>query len=543
MNEALVSDLSSMETIRDADKCLRLLDQVDNLLETNRMDIQECASLFKLTASNNAKVKCRVWNLMVKVCEQDKDFSLMLIASLNKDLADPNPLIRSSSLGTLASIPGLDQFAIPAIRQGLEDDNPAVRIAAVTGVGKLWLHSPSSVQEHNMIDDLYAALRDLSSTVIVFTLQTLAFLLEKTGGIVMTRKMVSHFLSRLHTFPDQEYCCLAEYLPACKRDIDSVLDILNEVDRYLDSKDANIVLATAKLLTQLVHPHHSQLEASLTNRLSPVISKWIRQAKRDFQYDLIQFALTLGDQYFNNFAKEKDLIKIKSKDSEDLKAMKIEFLLKLATADSCREIMNMLLNLLPSTSKLNSLIVQASCDVSQLDVQVRLDCIKNLDLLVKSEPARFLPVILEADLLLDPFLDKDNKPVNDLIQTILSKTNAENCPKNCLPHLLNLLKDFGSVTKNSPYLLEDLFRHHVTPPQVPAQKSADLSFSHVTTAVAADIAACFLSAAVALFDAFPAVMQPILGEIMHSCAKINDYQLRLQVQSYYKILLMKSKNV
>ena len=28
MNEALVSDLSSMETIRDADKCLRLLDQV-----------------------------------------------------------------------------------------------------------------------------------------------------------------------------------------------------------------------------------------------------------------------------------------------------------------------------------------------------------------------------------------------------------------------------------------------------------------------------------------------------------------------------------
>ena len=37
-----------------------------------------------------------------------------------QDLADPNPLIRSSSLGTLASIPGLDQFAIPAIRQGTE---------------------------------------------------------------------------------------------------------------------------------------------------------------------------------------------------------------------------------------------------------------------------------------------------------------------------------------------------------------------------------------------------------------------------------------
>ena len=138
-------------------------------------------------------------------------------------------------------------------------------------------------------------------------------------------------------------------------------------------------------------------------------------------------------------------------------------------------------------------------------------------------------------------MDKDNKPVNDLIQTILTKINAENCPKNCLSHILSLLQDFGRVTKNSPYLLEDLFRHHVTSP-VPAQKSADLSLSHVTTAVAADTACCFLSAAVALFDAFPAVMQPILSEIMHTCAKINDYQLRLQVQSYYKILLIKSKN-
>ena len=31
MNEALVSDLSSMETIRDSEKALRLLDQVDNV--------------------------------------------------------------------------------------------------------------------------------------------------------------------------------------------------------------------------------------------------------------------------------------------------------------------------------------------------------------------------------------------------------------------------------------------------------------------------------------------------------------------------------
>ena len=34
---------------------------------------------------------------------------------------DPNPLIRSSAVSTVSSIPGLDQFSVPAIRQGTVD--------------------------------------------------------------------------------------------------------------------------------------------------------------------------------------------------------------------------------------------------------------------------------------------------------------------------------------------------------------------------------------------------------------------------------------
>jgi len=414
---------------------------------------------------------------------------------------------------------------------GVVDDNPAVRIAAVTGIGKLWLHSPGSVQEHGMIEELYSALRDMNSTVIVFTLQTLAFLLEKKGGIEMNRKMVSHFLSRIHTFPDQEFCCLAEYLPSSKSDIDCVLDILNVLDEYLESKNANVVLSTAKLFTELVYPLHSQLQSSLVRRLSPVLCHWIKQSKRDFQYDLLKFTLTLPPEFFMLFAKEKDLIKIKSKDGEQLKQKKIEFLLKLANTDICREIMNTLLNLLPSTQHLNSILVQGACDVSQLDVQVRQDCIKNLDLLVKSEPNRFLPVILGADLYLDPDIDKDNPVVKDLVITILQKINPDTCESSNLPCVLNIIQHFGHVSNNSPYLLEDLFIHHVT-------KSAD------TTAdpPSAYLLSCFLSTAVSLFDIYPAVVQPILAEIMHKCSKMKDYQLHVQIQSYYKILQLKSNS-
>ena len=36
-----------------------------------------------------------------------------------------------------------------------------------------------------MIEELYSALRDMNSTVIVFTLQTLAFLLEKVNNLLI----------------------------------------------------------------------------------------------------------------------------------------------------------------------------------------------------------------------------------------------------------------------------------------------------------------------------------------------------------------------
>jgi len=540
MNEALVSDLSCMETIRDADKCHNLLDQVDNLLETNRMDIEECAVLFKLTASNNAKVKCRVWNLMVKVCEQDQDFAFMLIASLKKDIMDPNPLIRSSAVSTVSSIPGLEQFSVPAIRQGLQDGNPSVRIAAVTGIGKLWLHSAAAVQEHGLIDDLYSTLRDATSSVIVFSLQTLAFLLEKEGGIVMTRKMVAHFLSRVPTFADPEFCALTEYLGCAGGDVETVLDVLNDLDVYLESKNCNVVLAVAKLFVKLVSSH-AKLQPSLIRRLTPVLVMWIKQTKRDFQYDLIKFSLQLKDEYFVEFTKEKEIIKFKSKDGETLREQKFLFLIRLANKESCREIMNTLLNQLPGSgsSSLSSIIIQGACDVSQLDPQVRSDCTKNLDLLIKSEPNTYLPIILDCHLYLDPETNKDCKAVNDLVETIFQKTNPKSCNPKILPQILTIIEQFGYVTKTAPYLLEDLFSIHVE------QKcnNAASSFSSDTmeqTPPTAELYSCFLTAAMALFDLYAATMQPILGNIMHKCSKVNDYRLSLQVRCYYSILLKKA---
>ena len=54
----------------------------------------------------------------------------------------------------------------------------------------------------------------------------------------MNRKMVSHFLSRIHTFPDQEFCCLAEYLPSSKRYVRT---------RYVCTENNKQILVSEKL--------------------------------------------------------------------------------------------------------------------------------------------------------------------------------------------------------------------------------------------------------------------------------------------------------
>ena len=48
-----------------------------------------------------------------------------------------------------------------------------------------------------MIEELYSALRDMNSTVIVFTLQTLAFLLEKVNNLIIPYVVLTSFLIKI----------------------------------------------------------------------------------------------------------------------------------------------------------------------------------------------------------------------------------------------------------------------------------------------------------------------------------------------------------
>ena len=256
-------------------------------------------------------------------------------------------------------------------------------MSAVTGVGKLWMHSPASVKDAGLIDRLYGMLRDQDPTVVTFALQTLSFLLKEEGGLVMNRKMIIYFLERIRGYPDKEFCCVLEHINTFISEMDTVLDIFNALDPVLDSRNGGLVLSVARLLTSLA-VNHPNLQPSLVIRLCPIIIKFIKTAKRDFQMDLLDFFLSLDQAYFTEIASSQarspssPIILVKHKDSDQLKLRKISFITKVAQPESCQETLNYLLNQLPATSDvINKAIVRAAATVSHLDPAVHENCLKN----------------------------------------------------------------------------------------------------------------------------------------------------------------------
>ncbi len=64
-----------------------------------------------------------------------------------------------------------------------------MRKSGVTGCGKVFSHSPEVVRDNSLVDKLYQQIKDTDPTVLTFTMQTLNYILEEEGGIVINNTM------------------------------------------------------------------------------------------------------------------------------------------------------------------------------------------------------------------------------------------------------------------------------------------------------------------------------------------------------------------
>ena len=124
------------------------------------------AQVVKNVVTKNTELKKLVYLYLTRYAEQEQDLALLSIATFQRSLKDPNPLIRASALRVLSSI-RVDMIApimLIAIKDCSNDMSPYVRKTAAHAIPKLYSLEPELKDE--IIELIERLLNDKTSLVL-----------------------------------------------------------------------------------------------------------------------------------------------------------------------------------------------------------------------------------------------------------------------------------------------------------------------------------------------------------------------------------------
>ena len=424
-----------------------------------------------------------------------------MVNILLKDLSDPNPSVRSTAITTICSLSGLVAHVEAAVGPGLQDSSPGVRVSAVTGVGRVWRHSPAACQELGLVSALYSMLRDPEPTVVSFTLQTLNVILEKEGGVKINKKMARYLLSRVVHYREKEFCFVVDFLHTPDGDEDLTLETLNSLDSFLDHSDGNVMLSVAKLFIKLVE-NISSLRSSLVKRIVPVFTSYLNSSsQREFNHHLLEYIRTMDQDYVDALRPHVKLFFPKNKDTEKLKITKIKFLPTLVLEDTAMESINYILNLLPQSRSVNIAIFETLARVCTNENSCYSHCIMNLELLLKTECDTYLEDVLDCVIIfkLHEYSDSETDKVIQFVLTIMKSLKIPNIKTTSLPSVFYLIENFANNIPHPENIIEEIIQ---------LDKSS----------WCAELYSLLLSASYEVFLLQPAAMQILMGIITLTCS-------------------------
>ncbi|CAG2171359.1 unnamed protein product [Oppiella nova] len=124
------------------------------------------AHVVKNVVTKNAELKKLVYLYLTRYAEQEQDLALLSIATFQRSLKDPNPLIRASAVRVLSSIRVaiIAPIMLIAIRDCSNDMSPYVRKTAAHAIPKLYALDPDL--KHEIIDIVERLLNDRTALVL-----------------------------------------------------------------------------------------------------------------------------------------------------------------------------------------------------------------------------------------------------------------------------------------------------------------------------------------------------------------------------------------
>lgn len=159
----------------------------DQMLESNRDDVKleamRCVTVMtakgklsvprtlfphivKNVSSKNPELKKLIYLYLTNFASQEPELALLPVASLQKSLKSPNPLVRSSALKVLTSmrLKILSAILVSSLRQSVNDLSPYVRKTVAHSIIKIYRLDPSL--QPDLIEYIERLLNDKNSMVL-----------------------------------------------------------------------------------------------------------------------------------------------------------------------------------------------------------------------------------------------------------------------------------------------------------------------------------------------------------------------------------------
>ncbi|KAH9855187.1 armadillo-type protein [Lenzites betulinus] len=155
-----------LDSSSDREK-LEAMKRLIALISRGRNVSEFFAQVVKNVASHNLEIRKLVYIYLLRYAEQEPDLALLPINTFQKDLSDPNPLIRAMALRVLSGIkvPMIGSIVVLAIKKCAADISPYVRKAAALAIPKIY-HLDSTHQPE-LIRIISTLLKDQSLLSIV----------------------------------------------------------------------------------------------------------------------------------------------------------------------------------------------------------------------------------------------------------------------------------------------------------------------------------------------------------------------------------------
>ncbi len=230
------------------------------------------------------------------------------------------------------------EYIVVPLKAALTDGSGYVRAAGVMGVLKVWHLSPETIKDSDLVDTLYAMLRDREPLVVVNCLSTINEILAEEGGVAVNQALIVYLLNRVREFTDWGQCAVlaltAKYTPA---DEDEMFAIMNLLDGCLKVAHSGVVLGTVSAFLHLTRGN-ADLQRQVFLRLKTPLLTLMASSSNEVSFSVLGHVALVVERAPGVFADEYKQFFCKFTEPTAVKSYKMGILPRVASVGNSREI-------------------------------------------------------------------------------------------------------------------------------------------------------------------------------------------------------------